>query len=94
MAVPRARLAILVSGSPKNPGDVFVDPTDDDGKYIITGLAAGDYRLWAWKQEDEESGRIGSLGEIARQGHRVRLKRGETKDVDLRVMKIKGRSGK
>jgi hypothetical protein len=94
VAVPRARLAILVSGSPKNPGDVFVDPTDDDGKYIITGLAAGDYRLWAWKQEDEESGRIGSLGEIARQGHRVRLKRGETKDVDLRVMKIKGRSGK
>ena len=90
-AVPRARLAILVSGSPKDPGDVYVATAGEMGEYYLTGLNAGTYRMWSWRPDDEELGAIGSLAEIARKAHRVQLKPGQLKSIDIRILKIKKR---
>jgi hypothetical protein len=88
-AVPVARIAILLSGSPQDPGDVLVATADEFGEYNLTGLASGSYRMWAWARDDEENGRIGSLEEIVSQARVVVLREGESKkDVDLRALQI------
>jgi hypothetical protein len=91
---PGARVAILISGSPQDPGDVLVYSADERGEFKFTGLAAGSYWLWAWRQDDEESGYIDSLGEVAGQGLMVHLAVGETKGVELHLLQIARRPAK
>jgi hypothetical protein len=87
-AVPDARVAILISGSPQDPGDVFVAAAGDQGEFKFTGMHPGGYWLWAWTQEDETSGRLESLSDIASQGRFVRLTATETKSVDLSLVQL------
>jgi hypothetical protein len=46
--VPYTKAVLLLSGTPKDPGDMLEDFTNDEGELSFTGLAPGRYLLWAW----------------------------------------------
>jgi hypothetical protein len=87
-AAPGARVAVLLSGSPQDPGDVLVDTAGDEGEFRFTGMSAGNCWLWAWRRDDEANGKIESLARIASQGRMVRATVGETKSVVLRLLQV------
>jgi hypothetical protein len=78
-----ARVALLLSGTPEEPGDVLVDSTNESGEYAFFGLLPGPYMAWAWTEEDERSGRIGSLAEMRAQAQIIKLAAGQTAHFDL-----------
>jgi hypothetical protein len=49
---PFSNIAVLRSGSAKEPGDVQNRSSDVDGSFELEGLAPGEYRLWAWREND------------------------------------------
>jgi hypothetical protein len=85
-----ARVALLLSGTPEEPGDVLFGSTNVSGEYAFYGLLPGTYMAWAWTEEDERRGRIGSLAEMRAQAQTVKLAAGHTAYIDLPA----GRPGK
>jgi hypothetical protein len=71
-----ARVALLLSGTPEEPGDVLLGSTNVSGEYAFFGLLPGTYMAWAWTEKDERSGRIGSLAEMRAQAQTVKLAAG------------------
>ena len=53
--IPDAKLLLLCSGTPKNPGDVFTYFADERGEFSLTELPFGRYRLWAWSVDEAKS---------------------------------------
>jgi protocatechuate 3,4-dioxygenase beta subunit len=47
-AVPGAKVVLLLSGTPKEPGNMMQDFANDEGEVTFSGLAPGRYLLWAW----------------------------------------------
>ena len=47
-----ARYAVLISGSAKTPGDVYLGEAGEDGEFSVGGLLPGRYLLWAWILHD------------------------------------------
>jgi hypothetical protein len=92
--VPDARVAILISGTPQDPGDVLVASAGENGEFSFTGMTPGAYWLWAWTEDDEVSGRIDSLAVIASQGRFVRVPADQTQPVDLTLLPTTPRPAK
>jgi hypothetical protein len=86
--VPDARVAILISGTPQDPGDVLVASAGDNGEFSFTGMTPGVYWLWAWTEEDELSGRVDSLAVNVSQGRFVRVSADQTQTVDLTPLRM------
>jgi hypothetical protein len=59
-----------------------VTSTDPDGRFTITGIAPGDYHIYAWdqlaSQEYYSSERFTGLGQL------IRIKDGDRLAIDLR----------
>jgi hypothetical protein len=53
--VPDAKLLLLSSGTPKDPGDVFTSFADERGEFSLSELPFGRYRLWAWSVDEAKS---------------------------------------
>ena len=53
--VPDAKLLLLCSGTPKDPGDVFTYFADERGGFSLTELPFGRYQLWAWSVDEAKS---------------------------------------
>jgi hypothetical protein len=47
-AVPGAKVVLLFSGTPKDPGQIIEDFANDEGEFLFAGLPPGRYLLWAW----------------------------------------------
>jgi hypothetical protein len=59
-----ANVAVLQSGSPKTPGDVFVLPASEDGYFSSGPLPAGRYLVWAWNSDDPAYPGPASLADV------------------------------
>ena len=48
-----AKIMLMLSGTPSDPGDCFTLTTDPDGTFAFFNLPPGLYKIWSW-QEDEQ----------------------------------------
>ncbi len=90
-AVPRAKVVLLRSGTPRDPGDVSEDYTDDEGEFTFSDLPPGRYLIWAWAVEGQ--GAIAgpsSLGAVEQKATVVEVKAGETVKVDVPLLAAEG----
>jgi len=92
--VPRARLLILVSGTPDDPGDFDVEGAGDDGIISFNGFTPGKYSLWAWSDSDDWNGAIDDLAALKARQTVVEIAAGEKADVRVRVLSAFGQEGK
>jgi len=91
VAVPRAKVVLLRSGTAKDPGDVSEDYADDEGEYTFSGLTPGRYLIWAWAVEGQ--GAISgpsSLGAVAQQATAIDVTAGEPMKVDVPLLAAEG----
>lgn len=84
--LPNARTAILLSGTPDVPGDLFLGSADEKGIFGFFGMPAGKYLLWAWNEDEEWNGDVADLPEMATRATAVEVKVGETAKVQVPVM--------
>ena len=92
-AVPGAKVVLLRSGTPKDPGDLTEDFANDEGGYSFSGLAPGHYLLWAWAMTGK--GAItgpASLAAVEQQATSIEVKAGEPVSVDVPLLKDEGKS--
>ncbi len=82
-AVPLARMLILLSGTPQDPGDLIQESAEKDGTFEFNGLRPGPYLLWAWDELDEWNGFVEDLASMVQWQTAVTVKAGETTSVDL-----------
>ena len=89
--VPAAKVVLLLSGTPKDPGDLIEDYTNDQGEYTFTGLAPGRYLLWTWNV-DEAGAYTGpaSLAAVDQQATIVEVKEGEPVAIDVPLLNREG----
>ncbi len=92
--VPFARNLILLSGTPDNPGDFFLESATEDGKFSYTGLPPGTYSMWAWTEDEERKGLLHDLTEIASRATKVEIKVGGKTEVTLAPLSFSGQAGK
>ena len=85
--VPDAKVLLLVSGSPKDPGNLLHDFADDEGEAYFDGLKPGRYLLWAWTV-DTAGGFVGpaDLAGAAAKATEVTVTAGEPVKVDVTVI--------
>jgi hypothetical protein len=91
VAVPRAKVVLLRSGTAKDPGDVSEDYANDEGEYTFSGLTPGRYLIWAWAVEGQ--GAIAgpsSLGAVAQQATAVDVTAGDRVKVDVPLLAAEG----
>jgi len=72
--VPKARNLILLTGTPDEPGDLFLTSAEADGTFFYNGLKPGTYYLWAWNESDEWNGSVPDLSEIKARKTAVEIK--------------------
>jgi len=92
-AVAGAKMVLLLSGTPKEPGELKQDFTNDEGELSFTGLTPGRYLLWAWPVEGK--GAItgpASLAAVERQATAVEVKAGEPVATDVALLKEEGQA--
>jgi len=89
--VPSAKVVLLLSGTPKDPGDLIEDYTNDQGEYTFTGLTPGRYLLWTWSV-DEAGAYLGpaSLAEVQQRATAVEVKAGEPAAIDVPLLNREG----
>lgn len=85
--VPDAKVLLLLSGSAKEPGNMFTDFAGDQGEISFAGLAPGRYLLWAWRLDSAGSfvGPAG-LGSVEGQATAVLVSKGEPVKIDVPVL--------
>ena len=91
--VPRARVVILLSGSPEDPGFCPINYTGDNGEFEISGIAPGRYLLWAWK--DDGSGTVpgpASLAALEPLATVVDLTAGTTSTPSVALLDLEGKT--
>ena len=90
--VPDAKVVLLVSGTPRDPGELKEDFVDDEGAYSFSGLAPGRYLLWSWAVSGK--GAIvgpASLAAVEQQATVVEVKAGEPVHVDVPLLTDEGK---
>jgi hypothetical protein len=85
--VSHARFLVLLTGTPEEPGDLYLDRVDDDGKFSMIGLPPGTYSVWVWPEEEEWAGDVASLRELAGRQTLIAVKAGEKTDAVVPIMK-------
>jgi protocatechuate 3,4-dioxygenase beta subunit len=91
VAVPRAKVVLLRSGTAKDPGDVSEDYADDEGEYTFSGLTPGRYLIWAWAVEGQGAvAGPSSLGAVAQQATAVDVTAGDPVKVDVPLLAAEG----
>lgn len=86
--VPGAKVVLLVSGTPKEPGDLMEDFANDEGEFSFFGLTPGRYLVWTWAVEGP--GAItgpSSLEAVETQATTVDVKPDEPVHVDVPLLK-------
>jgi hypothetical protein len=91
--VPRARLLILVSGTPDDPGDFDLERAGDDGIISFNGFTPGKYSLWAWSDADDWNGAIDDLGSLKARQTVVEVGAGQKADVRVPLVSAAGQAG-
>ena len=90
--VPRAKVVLLASGTPQDPGDLIEESTDDGGEFTFSGLTPGKYLVWAWAVEGP--GAItgpSSLAAVAQQAVTVDVAAGDPVKVDVPLLADEGK---
>jgi hypothetical protein len=59
-----AHVAVLLSGTAKSPGDVFLLSAGKDGSFSLPGLPPGNYLVWAWRRDNPAYPGPANLGEV------------------------------
>ena len=88
VAVAGAKMVLLLNGTPKDPGELQEDFTNDEGELSFSGLTPGRYLLWAWAVEG--TGAItgpASLAAVEPQATTVEVKEGEPVRIDVPLLK-------
>lgn len=49
--VAAAKVVVLLSGTPDNPGDCYTGFSNPDGGFEVKDLAPGEYMVWAWPDD-------------------------------------------
>ncbi len=47
-----AKIMLLLSGTPADPGDCFTLTTDPDGTFAFFNLPPGPYQIWSWAEDE------------------------------------------
>ena len=91
--VPDAKVVLLLSGSAKQPEDLLTDFANDEGEIRFTGLAAGRYRLWAWRV-DNFGAFVGpaELAAAEQQSAVVEVPKGKHVTIDVPLLRSEGGS--
>jgi hypothetical protein len=63
--VPQARTPILLTGTPEDPGDSYIETADEQGRFSYEGMTPGSYKVWAWREADEWDGDLATPRELA-----------------------------
>jgi hypothetical protein len=92
--VPKARLLILLSGTPDDPGDYDLEPAGEDGTVSYTGLTPGKYSLWAWSDADDWNGAVEDLAALKARQAVVEVGAGEKADARVPLPSASGQVGK
>ena len=90
-AIPGAKVVLLVSGTPDDPGDLKEDFTDDEGEFTFTALSPGHYLVWAWAVEGP--GAIAgpaSLAAVEQKAAAVDVAAGDAVSVDVPLLPAEG----
>jgi hypothetical protein len=92
-AVPGAKVVLLVSGTPKDPGALREDFSDDEGEFSFAGLAPGRYLVWAWAVEGKGAMTgPASLAAVEQQATVVDVTPGPPVHVDVPLLTEEGKA--
>ena len=86
-AVPGAKVVILTSGTPQDPGDIREDFANDEGELALPDLTPGRYLVWAWTSD---SSGPSSLAAVESQATAVEVKGREPVTIDVPLLKSEG----
>jgi hypothetical protein len=92
--VPKARMLILLSGAPDDPGDFALELAGDDGTVSYTGLTPGQYSLWAWSDSDDWNGAVDDLAALKARQTVVEVGAGEKAEARVPLLGAFGQGGK
>ena len=92
--VPNARNLILLSGTPDDPGDLFLASTDESGTFFYNGLIPGKYFLWAWNDDAEWNGELEDLRSMKDRQTVVEIQAGEKANVRIPLLNASKQAGK
>jgi hypothetical protein len=84
--VPRARTAILLTGTPDDPGDLMLENVGEDGTTSWNGLRPGRYSLWAWRAADEWDGAVDDLAALKAWRTDIEIRAGDKADVRVPLL--------
>ena len=85
--VPGAKMVLLLSGTPKNPGEMIEDFANDEGEYSFSGLVPGHYLLWSWAMAGKGAMTgPASLAAVEQQATVIDVTVGEPARVDVPVL--------
>jgi len=90
-AVPNAKVVLLVTGTPIDPGELKEVTTDDEGGFSFSGLTPGRYLVWGWAMEGKGA-MIGPSSLAAVEGHAtvVDVTAGDPVKVDVPLLAAEG----
>jgi len=92
--VPQARMLILLSGKPDDPGDLLLAMAGEDGIMNYSGLTPGRYPLWAWSDSDDSIGAVADLGALKARQTVVEIGAGEKADARVPLLSAIGQASK
>jgi hypothetical protein len=92
--VPEARMLILMSGTPDDPGDLLVAMAGEDGIMSYSGLTPGRYSFWAWSDSDDWNGAVADLGALKARQTVVEIGAGEKADAQVPLLSAIGQASK
>jgi hypothetical protein len=90
-AVPHAKVVLLASGTPSDPGELREVTADDEGGFLFSGLTPGRYLLWGWAL-DGKGAMVGpsSLAAVEQQATVVDVTAGDPVKVDVPLLTAEG----
>jgi protocatechuate 3,4-dioxygenase beta subunit len=92
VAVPGAKVVLLFSGTPKDPGQIIEDFANDEGEFLFMGLPPGRYLLWAWAVAgDGAIAGPASLAAVEQRATTVDVTAGEPLAVDVPILAEEGK---
>ena len=92
--VPKARMLILMSGTPDDPGDYDLEPAGEDGAVSYIGMTPGKYPIWAWSDADDWNGAIDDLASLKARQTVVEVGPGQKADARVPLLSASGEAGK